>query len=116
MRYRTLEEEAKAKREIAARLLASAADLEIIAAFRATAAGAVIELMLERHVENWKNGGAWGAFDDEAKREQGRALRSRELLEYFSSAEEEAKRQRAEAEKLIALVETAADHGRIPRA
>ena len=93
MRFRDLDAEANAKREYVQRLLSSSTDLELIAEFRSTAAGIVLSRLLESQVENWKGGGAWGPMDDEAKREQGKALRSRELLEYLRSAEEEAQKQ-----------------------
>jgi hypothetical protein len=115
VRYRDVHEEAAAKKRAVTVLLSSSAELEVIAAFYASEAGKILESVLERHVTVWQEGGAWGSLDDEAKREQGSALRSRELLRYLRGAEETAKQQREEADRLVGLLETAADQGRIPR-
>jgi hypothetical protein len=79
-------------------------------------AGAELQQRLEKDVETWEKIECWGPLDLEAVRSQGKALRSKELLEYFKGAEEKAKWHREEAMKLSRLLETAADQGRISRA
>ena len=111
----TLEQEAAQKRAQAKRLLDSSNDLLLVAEFLKSPAGALIEAGLEHDVATWERAQCWGSLDDEARVRQGRALHARDLLRYLRGAEEEAQRQRADAERLTALVEAAADQGRIPR-
>ena len=115
MRFRSIEEEALSKREHVRALIEAAEELDVIASFFGTPAGNVLYRILERDVAAWQTGGSWGNLDDEAKREQGRALRSKQLLEYFNSAEEQARNFRTEAQRLTTLLEAAADQGRISR-
>jgi hypothetical protein len=112
---RDLEREAADKRLSVERLLASSRDLDLIAEWRTSPSGVIVERLLEQHVSTWATASCWLPLDDEAKREQGRVLRSRELLEYFRGAEEASKQQRAEAMRLTTLLEAAADQGRISR-
>jgi hypothetical protein len=88
---------------------------DVMAEFAETAVGQQIVSMLEKQVSAWKDTRAWDVLDDDAKREQGKALRSRELLGYFSNAKETAQRHRDEAQKIADVLERAAERGRIQR-
>ncbi len=115
MSPRDIEAEARDKRERIHALLTAADELETVAKGRTTLFGIVFEKTLERHVEKWEKTSCWATLDDEMKREQGKVLRSRELLEYLRGAEDQARKLRAEAERLAGLLETAANDGRISR-
>jgi len=115
MRPRNLEEEAAAYRVRVQYHVEQAESDDVIALFWKSPAGSVVRELLHRQVETWESSGCWSFLDDETKREQGKALRSRELLEYFNGAEESAKVHREEAMRLSTLVENAANQGRISR-
>lgn len=115
MRPKNIEAEAKSHREKAAVFMRMADDLDAIATIEPLARQA-LERVLESQVAFWRESRCWDALDDEAKREQGRALQSRELLGYIQGASDRASGLREEAQRLIAIVEKAADQGRIARA
>jgi len=112
---RDLNEQAKQLRAQVESHLLRAEECETAAVFWATLAGRLLHARLQRDVDTWKEVSCWATLDDETKREQGKALRSRELLEYFLGAEEASKAHRAEAERIAANLERAENDGRIPR-
>jgi hypothetical protein len=112
----TYEQQAEATRAKIKDLMELARIADIVAAFVATAPGKLMTELLQKQVSAWESGRSWGPLDDDAKREQGKALRSKDLLGYFMGAKETAEKHRKEASDLAGVLERAAEAGRISRA
>lgn len=115
MRPRDIEDEARRYRAQIAEHLSRANDLEALTAIQRTAAETAFRALLQREISAWIDSAAWGNLDDNAKRMQGRALHAKDLLEYFSKAEEWSKWHRSEAAKLSKILATAEEQGRVSR-